>query len=149
MGNEHDAEDVMQEASLRAFRYFRTYTGGNARAWFLRIVHNTCSASYARRIQRMSDPFDEEHHSGEGAPTDPEALFLRGRDIRLIEDTIGQLPARLRHLLVLREFDGLSYRELADAFGIPIGTVMSRLSRARHALRNAIDDQRTQLGAQG
>jgi RNA polymerase sigma-70 factor (ECF subfamily) len=146
MGNEHDAEDVMQEASLRAFRYFRTFTGGNARAWFLRIVHNTCCASRSRRVQPPTDLFDEEHHSGEGAWTNPETLFLRGRDIRLMEDAINHLPVRLRQLLVLRELEGWSYRELADALRLPIGTVMSRLSRARQALRTAMDDRRGERG---
>jgi RNA polymerase sigma-70 factor (ECF subfamily) len=147
MQNEHDAEDVMQEASLRAFRYFQTFTGGNARAWFLRIVHNTCCAWRSRRVQPATDPFDEEHHSGDGAGTDPEALFLHGRDMRLIEDAMSHLPPRLQRLLVLRELEGLSYQELADALRIPIGTVMSRLSRARRALRDAVDDRRRELAA--
>jgi RNA polymerase sigma-70 factor (ECF subfamily) len=145
MRNEHDAEDVMQEASLRAFRYFRTFTGGNGRAWFLRIVHNTCCAWRSRRVQPPTDLFDEEHHSGDRAGFDPETLFLHGRNIRLVEDALSALPVRLRQLLVLRELEGLSYQELADALRIPIGTVMSRLSRARHALRAAVDDRRREL----
>jgi RNA polymerase sigma-70 factor (ECF subfamily) len=147
MGNEHDAEDVMQEASLRAFRYFHTFAGGNARAWFLRIVHNTCSAWRTRRVQRATDPFDEEHHSDDTAASSPEALFLRERDIRLMEEAISDLPTVVRDLLVLREFEGMSYRELADAFGIPMGTVMSRLSRARQALRDAMHSRRASLDA--
>ena len=141
MGNEHDAEDVMQEASLRAFRYFRTFKGGNARAWFLRIVRNTCYAWRSQRVQPPTDSFDEAHHSGERAGSDPEALFLHGCEVRLMEDALSRLPARLRRLLVLRELQGLSYQELADALRIPIGTVMSRLSRARRALRDAVHDQ--------
>ena len=145
MRNEHDAEDVMQEASLRAFRYFRTFSGGNGRAWFLRIVHNTCCAWRSRRVHLPTDLFDEEHHSGDRAGSDPEALFLHGRSIRLMEDAMRELPVRFRRLLVLRELEGLSYQELAEALRIPIGTVMSRLSRARHALRVAVDNQRRDL----
>ena len=142
MRNEHDAEDVMQEASLRAFRYFQTFSGGNARAWFLRIVHNTCCAWRSRRVHLPTDLFDEEYHSGDRAGSDPEALFLHGRDIRLMEDAMSELPDRFRRLLVLRELEGLSYQELADVLRIPIGTVMSRLSRARRALRVAVANQR-------
>ena len=149
MRNEHDAEDVMQEASLRAFRYFRTFSGGNGRAWFLRIVHNTCCAWGSRRGHLPTDPFDEEHHSGDRAGSDPEALLLHGRNIRLMEDAMRELPVRFRRLLVLRELEGLSYQELADALRIPIGTVMSRLSRARHALRVAVDNQRRDPAARG
>jgi RNA polymerase sigma factor (sigma-70 family) len=146
MGNEHDAEDVMQEASLRAFRYFRTFKGGNARAWFLRIVRNTCYAWRSQRVQPPTDLFDEEHHSGDRAGSDPEALFLQGCEVRLMENALSRLPNRLRQLLVLRELQGLSYQELADALRIPIGTVMSRLSRARRALRDAVHHQNQESG---
>jgi len=135
--NEHDAEDVVQEASLRAFRYFRTFGGGNGRAWFLRIVRNTSHGWLGTR--RHVDPFDEELHSGDRAVLDPEMLMLRTSDATLIDRTIGNLPKRFRELLVLREIEGLSYQELAEAMDIPIGTVMSGLSRARRALRGALD----------
>lgn len=146
MGNEQDADDVMQEASLRAFRYFQTFKGGNARAWFLRIVRNTCFAWRSRRVEPPTDSFDEAHHSGERAGSDPETLFLHRREVRLMEDALSRLPTRLRRLLVLRELQGLSYQELADALRIPIGTVMSRLSRARRALRDAVHDQHQESG---
>jgi RNA polymerase sigma-70 factor (ECF subfamily) len=139
MRNEHDAEDVVQEASLRAWRYFRTFDGGNGRAWFLRIVRNTCHGGHRHRVQTATDPFDEERHSATGEGSDPETLLLRTHNITLIERTIGNLPDRFRELLVLRELEGLSYRELADVMEIPLGTVMSGLSRARHALRCALD----------
>jgi RNA polymerase sigma-70 factor (ECF subfamily) len=138
--NEHDAEDVVQEASLRAFRYFRTFAGGNGRAWFLRIVRNTCHGGH-RRIGTLSDPFDEERHSARQTASDPEALLLRTDTADLIERAIGSLPDRFRELLILREMEGLSYRELADVMEIPIGTVMSGLSRAREALRGAVGDE--------
>jgi RNA polymerase sigma-70 factor (ECF subfamily) len=141
MRNEHDAEDVVQEASLRAFRYFRTFTGGNGRAWFLRIVRNTCHGWRGHSVQALTDPFDEEQHSNPPSLSDPEQLLLQADDVTLIERAMRNLPDRFHQLLVLRELEGLSYRELADVLGIPIGTVMSRLSRARAALRDALDNE--------
>ena len=130
MRNEHDAEDVVQEASLRAFRYFRTFTGGNGRAWFLRIVRNCCHERGGQRIAEQTDPFDEEHHRSERPAADPEALLLQTDDLALIKRTLRTLPVRFRELFELRELEGLSYRELADTLDIPMGTVMSSLSRA-------------------
>jgi len=139
--NEHDAEDVVQEASLRAFRYFRTFSGENARAWFLRIVRNTCYSWRGHRANAPMDLFDEEQHSGPQLTADPETLLLQAADASLIDATLRALPDRFRELLVLRELEGLSYRELADALEIPIGTVMSGLSRARQAFRRALETQ--------
>lgn len=141
MRNEHDAEDVVQEASLRALRYFRTFSGGNGRAWFLRIVRNTCWSWRGHSVQPPSDPFDEEQHSGDRSTSDPETLLLQTDDVTSIERAMRNLPARFRELLVLRELEGLSYRELADEMGIPMGTVMSSLSRARQAFRAALNNQ--------
>jgi RNA polymerase sigma-70 factor (ECF subfamily) len=138
--NEHDAEDVVQEASLRALRYFRTFAGGNGRAWFLRIVRNTCHGG-RRRLQAVTDPFDEERHSAVQPHSDPETLMLRTSDANQVERAINSLPDRFRELLILRELEGLSYRELADVMDIPIGTVMSGLSRARDALRGVLVDE--------
>jgi len=140
LGNEHDAEDAVQEASLRALRYFRTFTGGDARAWFLRIVHNTCSGRRGR-MYAATDPFDEDDHSSLERWSDPERLLLHTRDVTLIERAMSNLPDRVRQLLVLRELEGLSYRQMADLIGIPIGTVMSGLSRGRRALRAAVDHE--------
>ena len=138
--NEHDAEDAVQEASLRAFRYFHTFTGGNGRAWFLRIVRNTCGRR-GRGARLPSDQFDEQRHSHGDAAADPEALLLQTDAAAAVGRAISVLPDRHRELIVLREFQGLSYREMADAMGIRIGTVMSGLSRARHAFRAALDAQ--------
>jgi RNA polymerase sigma-70 factor (ECF subfamily) len=149
MRNDHDADDVVQEASLRAFQYFRTFTGGNGRAWFLRIVRNTCSGWRGRSVAARSDPFDEEQHSADHAvTTDPEVLLLQADDAALVARALRNLPVRFHQLLVLRELEGLSYRELADVIGIPIGTVMSRLARARDALRRELDDQLSHCSAQ-
>jgi RNA polymerase sigma-70 factor, ECF subfamily len=139
--NEHDAEDVVQEASLRALRYFSTFAGGNGRAWFLRIVRNTCAGRRGPRLDAVTDPFDEEQHRSERAALDPETLLLQSDDATLVTRALRRLPDRFRDLLVLRELEGLSYRELADAMEIPVGTVMSRLSRAREALRAALDSE--------
>ena len=141
MRNEHDAEDVVQEASLRAFRYFRTFGGGDGRAWFLRIVRNICLDWHGQRIAAPTDPFDEKQHPGDHGAIDPETLLLRNDDATLVTRAMRSLPDRFHHLLVLRELEGLSYRELADVTGIPIGTVMSRLSRAREALRGAVHSE--------
>jgi RNA polymerase sigma-70 factor (ECF subfamily) len=146
MRNEHDAEDAVQEASLRAFRYFRTFTGGNGRAWFFRIVRNCCRDRRSHSFQALTDPFDEEQHHSARPASDPEALLLHTDDVALIERTMSHLPDRFHELLVLRELQGLSYRELADAMGIPIGTVMSSLSRARQAFRGALTDQLRESG---
>jgi RNA polymerase sigma-70 factor (ECF subfamily) len=140
MRNDHDAEDVVQEASLRALRYFRTFTGGNARAWFLRIVRNTCHDWRGRQPQ-MTDPFDEERHSHASA-ADPEALVRQSDAARTIERALAHLPPRAREVLMLREIEGLSYRELADVLDMPIGTVMSSLSRARRAFRHVLTGER-------
>jgi len=131
MRDEHDAEDVVQEASLRAFRYFRTFGGGDGRAWFLRIVRNTSYAWRRHGFQAQTDLFDEEQHSNTRPQSNPEMLLIRTDDAALIARAMSSLPGRFHQLLVLREVEGLSYRELAEVIGIPIGTVMSRLSRPR------------------
>jgi RNA polymerase sigma-70 factor, ECF subfamily len=142
--NEHDAEDVVQDASLRALRYFRTFTGGNGRAWFLKIVRNACWGWRRRNVQASADAFDEEQHSSADPMSDPEALLLRTDDVALIERVMRHLPDRSRELLVLREVEDLSYRELADILEVPIGTIMSGLSRARQAFRVALNNELTE-----
>lgn len=142
--NEHDAEDVVQEASLRAFRYFRTFTGGNGRAWFLRIVRNTGCGWLVDAARTSSDLFDEEQHSQTWPVVDPETLALKIDDATLIERAMNRLPDRVRRLLALRELQGLSYREIADVMNMPMGSVMSGLSRARVAFRQALEDEMKQ-----
>jgi RNA polymerase sigma-70 factor (ECF subfamily) len=148
MRNDHDADDVVQEASLRAFRYFHTFTGGNARAWFLRIVRNTCRGWRSSGVDARTDPFDEAQHGGIQSAPNPETLLLRSEDVALITRAMSDLPGRHRELLVFRELQGLSYQEMADVMGIPMGTVMSGLWRARQAFRGALDNQLKGSGTQ-
>jgi RNA polymerase sigma-70 factor (ECF subfamily) len=144
--NDHDAEDAVQEASLRAFRYFRTFSGGNGRAWFLRIVRNTCHGWHVSTVRAPTESFDEERHGQIRSTRDPESLALQSDDVASIERAMRSLPARFRTLLELRELEGLSYRELADTMDIPMGTVMSSLSRARQAFRALLADPVTRSG---
>jgi RNA polymerase sigma-70 factor (ECF subfamily) len=133
---ESEAEDAVQEASLRALRYFGTFTGGNGRAWFLQIVRNTCHTWRARhRVD--TDPFDELHHVPPAHAPDPEALLLQQDAHAVVAGALEQLTERSRTLLLRREVEGLTYQELSEAMRIPKGTVMSGLSRARHAFRVA------------
>lgn len=136
--NEHDAEDALQEAALRAFRYFRTFSGGDGRAWFLSIVRNTCRGWRVRPLHAAMDPFDEEQHSAVPCTFDPERRLHHHDAAALIAHAMSHVPDRVRELLLLREVEGLSYRELADVMQLPMGTVMSRLSRGREALRGAV-----------
>jgi RNA polymerase sigma-70 factor (ECF subfamily) len=136
--NEADAEDVVQEAALRAFRYFSTFTGGDGRAWFMRIVRNASYEWLGRSRQAVEDPFVEDEHPTASPHLDPERLLLRADDATLVARAMDRLPNRFHEVLALRELEGLSYQELAAATDAPIGTVMSRLSRARAAFRSAV-----------
>jgi RNA polymerase sigma-70 factor (ECF subfamily) len=139
--NEHDAEDVVQEASLRALRYFSTFSGGDGRAWFLRIVRNAARDLGSRGSFQATEPFDEEVHTPGQTGADPEALVLQIDDLDGIDRALKRLPERARELLVLRELEFLSYRELAETLEIPIGTVMSGLSRARQQFREVLGEE--------
>jgi RNA polymerase sigma-70 factor (ECF subfamily) len=135
--DDDEAEDVVQEAYLRAFRYSGGFRGGDARAWLLTIVRNT---SYRwLRTTRAYEPvvqFDEEVHSGGSGTSNPEELVLQNSDRRLVEKALSELPGRFREILILREIEGFSYKQIADIVGIPMGTVMSTLSRARAKFRD-------------
>jgi len=134
-----DAEDVVQESFLRAFRYFGTFRGGNARAWLLTIVRNTALRwLQTNRGQQLDIEFDEELHRDGCGSVDPETLLLQGADRALLEQAMRQLPARMREVLALRELEGLSYKEIAEVVGAPMGTVMSTLHRARERFRDLV-----------
>ena len=133
-----DAEDVVQEAFLRAFQYFSTFKGGNARPWLLTIVRNTAFRwLQSNRRQQLGVEFDEALHAGGDDSPDPETLLLQDADRQLLEQAMRQLPARMREVLVLRELEGLSYKEIAEVVGVPIGTVMSTLHRGRERFHQA------------
>jgi RNA polymerase sigma-70 factor, ECF subfamily len=133
-----DAEDVVQEACLRAFRYFGTFRGGNARAWLLSIVRTTAFRRLQKNSpQQLATEFNEEIHSEGCEALNPETLALQRADTQLLEQAMNHLPVRLREVLMLRELEGLSYKQIAEVVGVPMGTVMSTLFRARERLRHA------------
>ena len=132
-----DAEDVTQDALLRAFRAFGSYRSGNARAWLLQIVRNTCFTWMRenRKREELSE-FDENRMPQEGE--NPETLAIASHDRGQLVRALDTLPAGFREILVLRELEGCSYREIAEITERPIGTVMSALARARQQLRGAL-----------
>ena len=132
-----DAEDVAQEALLRACRFFGGFNGGDARAWLLQIVRNTCYTWLEKnRPMELSMEFDEELHQQTNAT--PETLAIIADDRKRLTLALETLPPRFREVLVLRELEGCSYKEIATITSIPIGTVMSSLSRARRQLYSAL-----------
>ena len=135
--NPHDAEDLVQECMVRAFTYFDGFHGRDGRAWLLAIVRNSFYTSLRQGRGRQTVTFEEELHS-DGGPPDPETLLVRRIGAEELGKAIEELPAAFRETLVLREIEGLSYREIADVAGVPIGTVMSRLARARRLVRRRL-----------
>lgn len=137
--NPQDAEDVVQEAYLRAFKFRDGYQGGDARAWLLKIVRN---ASYSflekKRPPQAIEEFDETVHQQATEPPSVETALIKNAESRILHDSIERLPANFREILILREFEGLSYKQIAEVVGIPIGTVMSSIARARAQLREFI-----------
>jgi RNA polymerase sigma-70 factor (ECF subfamily) len=132
-----DAEDVAQEALLRACRFFHGFHGGDARAWLLQIVRNTCYSWLEKnRPMELSTEFNEELHLR--ACATPETLAMAGDDRKRLGLALETLPPRFREVLVLRELEGCSYKEIAAITSVPIGTVMSSLSRARRQLHSAL-----------
>jgi RNA polymerase sigma-70 factor (ECF subfamily) len=134
--NEHDAEDLVQDAYLRALKFFSGYYGGDSRAWLLTIVRNTCYTWLQRnRAQPLTEPIDDQLEEELGLDfADPEALLLQRVDSQMVRDALRELPVEFREVVVLRELEALSYKEIAAIVDIPIGTVMSRLKRGRTRL---------------
>jgi RNA polymerase sigma factor (sigma-70 family) len=138
--SDNDAEDVTQEACLRALRFFGTFQGENGRAWLLAIVRNTCNTWLGRNRPReltLAQPFDETVHSGSDE-LNPEVLALRHADREIVQQAIEELPLEYREAIVLRDLEGLSYKEIAQVSDVPVGTVMSRLARARKQLEQRL-----------
>jgi RNA polymerase sigma factor (sigma-70 family) len=134
--NEQDAQDVVQESYLRAFRSFSGFHGTNGRAWLLTIVRNTSYTLLKKnRAVDFTTPFDEEIHAVEHESASPATILEHSEDWDLIRQAMDALPAEFREILVLRHQEGLSYKEIADIAQIPPGTVMSRLARARAKLK--------------
>ncbi len=134
-----DAEDLVQEACVRALRYFGGFRGSNSRAWLLAIVRNTFYSSLQRKGN--VEPMENIDGEGDGIPSnesDPESTLVQLADIEMVRNALDELPAEFREVIVMRELEGLSYKEIADAAGLRMGTVMSRLARARERLQQAL-----------
>jgi RNA polymerase sigma-70 factor, ECF subfamily len=150
LGREEDAEDAVQEAYLRAFRAFDQLAGDDPRAWLLTIVRNSCYS--ALRHERNHDviPFDEMLHGQDSArglwAAEPERIASARSEGDLLHAALQELPRAFREVIVLRELEGLSYREIARVTGVPIGTVMSRLARARRQLREVLTSSKRSQG---
>ncbi|HEY7959754.1 MAG TPA: sigma-70 family RNA polymerase sigma factor [Sphingomicrobium sp.] len=141
--NPSDAEDAVQECYLRALKHFDGYRGPEIKPWLLAILRNVCRAEFARRANSSAAAIEDVDESAEQTPLwreaqeTPEAQMMRARDALTIRRLIDSLAEPFRETLVLREISNLSYREIAEAVGAPVGTVMSRLARARTMLRSA------------
>jgi RNA polymerase sigma factor (sigma-70 family) len=139
MRNEQDAQDVAQEAYLRAFRFFPGFRGDDGRAWLLKIVRNTCYTwLHTNRPLQDAAEFDENLFSLDSRVPNPEEVALQNGSGALVRKALEKLPPNFREVLILRELEGMSYREIADITGMPVGTVMSSLSRARGRLRQVL-----------
>jgi RNA polymerase sigma-70 factor (ECF subfamily) len=141
--NPADAEDVVQESYLRAFRFFGGYHGGDIRAWLLTIVRNTTYTWLQQnRSREFAEPFNDEVEEIEDDALDPETLVIQAAGIEALRTALDELPIEFREVMALREFEDLSYKEIAAIVEVPIGTVMSRLARARKRLQEQLADLR-------
>jgi RNA polymerase sigma-70 factor (ECF subfamily) len=134
-----DAEDLVQEASLRAFRAFETFQGEDARAWLLAIVRNTCFTFLKKRGDRPAIEFDEQAHGVADESPDAESVLLNQAALGSLNNCLEALPLEYREAIVLRELEELSYKEISEIARVPIGTVMSRLARARKRLQQCLE----------
>jgi len=156
MRNSSDAEDAVQECYLRALRHFDSYRGPAMKPWLLTILRNVCNAEFARR-RREEVPTDptqdsavtEEMPMWQEPQASPEGLVLRQQEDATIRRLVAELPQLFREVIVLREINDLSYQEIADVAGVPVGTVMSRLARARAMLRSAWNAAETAAAKSG
>jgi RNA polymerase sigma-70 factor, ECF subfamily len=143
--NEHDAEDIVQDAYLRALRYFDGYRGEggtSARAWLLTIVRNTAHTFRQRgRVDALTTEFDDAQHSHAAMGDRPDGAQERGDAKETLGHALDRLPPEFREVIVLRELQGLSYKEISEVAGVPVGTVMSRLSRARARLQEVLREE--------
>ena len=139
MRDENEAADVVQDACLRALRFIGGLRGGDGRSWLLAIVRNTCYSHLKRRAGREQESeFDDEIHSPDSESANPEVLVERSSDSESLRHALESLPEEFREIIVMRELEGMGYKEIAEVAGIPIGTVMSRLARARERLQRIL-----------
>jgi RNA polymerase sigma-70 factor, ECF subfamily len=137
--NEQDAQDAVQEAYSRAFRFFSAFRGGNARAWLLKIVRNECySCLQANRPLQEFTEFADVDFPPASRALNPGEVVSQNANVMFVRKALAKLPFNFREVLILRELEGLSYREIADITGMPAATVMSSLSRARGCLRHSL-----------
>jgi RNA polymerase sigma-70 factor (ECF subfamily) len=139
--NDQDAEDIVQESYLRALSSFSSFRGANARGWMLKIVRNT-SYDWLRKRRKYVE-FDEALHSEQAVSDTPESAALRNASREEVRQALEEMPPEYREVLVLRELEEMDYKEIAEIAGIPMGTVMSRLSRARDRLRKVLEESGT------
>jgi RNA polymerase sigma factor (sigma-70 family) len=136
---EQDASDVTQEAMVRAFTFFKGYHGGDARSWLLAIVRNTCYTWLRKnRSHEFSTSFDLDLHDTEDPAADPEQVATQNASQEVLRKAFEEIPLEFREILVLRELEGLSYQEISGVTQLPMGTVMSRLARARTRLQKIL-----------
>ncbi len=140
--NDFDAQDIVQEAYLRAFKFFGSFRGDNSRSWLLQIVRNTFYTwlEKNRREEAVVDS-DEMVENLQSDAAAPDALMVEAADSEALRQAIESLPVEFREVLVMRELEGMAYKEIADAADLPLGTVMSRLARARLQLRKWLIDR--------
>jgi RNA polymerase sigma-70 factor, ECF subfamily len=144
MKNQEDAEDMVQESYLRAYRFFASFhEGANCRAWFLRIVRNTCyTALEARGARQKQVPLDSETDEIPDMSPLPATILSRKATVEAVREAITALPLAFREVVILRDLEGLSYKEISEVSGVPIGTVMSRLARGRQQLYLMLADRK-------
>jgi len=139
ISNESDAQDIVQEAYLRAFKFFSGFRGGDSRSWLLRIVRNAFHDWLKRnRREETGKPFEDELEQAADPSATPDSSLLEKTDNELLHEAIAELPVEFREILVLRELEGFSYKEIAEVADVPLGTVMSRLARAREHLKTLV-----------
>jgi RNA polymerase sigma-70 factor (ECF subfamily) len=136
--NPHDAEDLVQDAYLRAFRSFDTFQGQDARAWLLAVVRNACFTWLKKKGEQPAVEFDEQMHSAAVEFPTAESVLVSQAALGSLNDCLEALPLEFREAIVLRELEELSYKEISDVARVPIGTVMSRLARARKRLQDCL-----------
>ena len=137
--NDHDAEEVVQEAYVRAWKFFGSFHGGESRPWLLTIVRHTCYTWLQHnRAHDIATVFEEEIHSVASASANPETLLLHRANQQMLRDALEALPVAFREIVLLREPEGVSYKEMAAMPEVPLGTVMSRLARARKRLQQCL-----------